>query len=112
MQIEIETKGTVPVVHLNGEVDIYTCPQLNKALNQIYEDGSKNLIVDLENVHYIDSTGLGTIAHVAKKIATREGEIGIISTKPQIVKIFEISGLSKKNVSLFDNQETAVKQLS
>ena len=52
------------------------------------EEGHSNLILDLENIQYIDK-GL-TIAHAAQSIETKNGTIHVICTKPQI-KIFEVS---------------------
>ena len=53
----------------------------------------------------IDSTGLGTIAHSAQQIQANTGQIYVICTKPQIKKIFEVSGLLTKNLTLFESED-------
>ena len=99
-------------IRINGEVDIHTCPKLTLQLNTLISEGQNVLIVNLENVHYIDSTGLGTIAHAARNIEQKNGKMLLISNKPQIKKLFEMSGLKDKNISLFENESTAKESLS
>ena len=71
--IQTDHVKDVPVLRVNGEVDIHTCPNLTKELLKLIEDGENKIILNLENVHYIDSTGLGTIAYSAKKISGQNG---------------------------------------
>jgi anti-sigma B factor antagonist len=107
------TKGSpASTVRINGEVDIHTCPKLTNQLNTLISEGHHVLILNLENVHYIDSTGLGTIAHAARNIEPNNGKMLLVSTKPQIKKLFEMSGLKDKNISLFENESTANESLS
>ena len=110
--VEIEKKQNIPIVHINGEIDIYTCPELRTSLTQLIENGSRNLILDLENIQYIDSTGLGTIAHTARAIESDNGQVLVVCTKNQIKKIFEVSGLEKKNITLCETETIALKELS
>ncbi len=110
--VEIEEKQNIPIVHINGEIDIYTCPELRKKLCELIDNGSRKLILDLENIQYIDSTGLGTIAHTARAIESENGQIFVISSKNQIKKIFKVSGLEKKNITLCDTETSALKELS
>ncbi len=107
--VEVDERRSVPIVRIKGEIDIYTCPKLNKALTGIIDQGNKIFVLNLDNIQYIDSTGLGTIAHSARSVYDQKGKINIVCTKPQIKKIFEISGLNKKNIKLFDEEESALK---
>jgi anti-sigma B factor antagonist len=110
--VEIEEKQNIPIIHVNGEIDIYTCPELRNTLTELIENGSRNLILDLENIKYIDSTGLGTIAHMARSIESDNGQVIVISTNNQIKKIFQVSGLEKKNIRLCESETIALKELS
>lgn len=109
--LEIETKQDIPVINIVGEIDVYTCPQLRSKLTELVETGNHSIILNLENIHYIDSTGLGTIAHTARSVETNKGKICIVCTKNQIKKIFEVSGLEKKNVFLCADESTAIKEI-
>ena len=106
--MEVSEKKNVPVIRIKGEIDVYTCPKLNKTLTGIIEKGNHNFILNLEDIQYIDSTGLGTIAHSARSISEKNGTIFVVCAKPQIKKVFEIAGLNKKNIKLFDEEESAL----
>ncbi|MGE4170452.1 MAG: STAS domain-containing protein [Candidatus Margulisiibacteriota bacterium] len=94
----------IPVLHVRGDLDVYTCPDLRKALESVTESGASTLALNLEDIHYLDSTGLGTIAHFAKRLAEKNGAISIISSKPQVEKVLSISGLTKRNIQLFKHE--------
>lgn len=104
----VDSAKNPPILRVNGEIDIYTCPKLGEALESAAEGKSKTLILNLENVHYIDSTGLGTIAKSALSLSAYGGQIKIVCSKPQVKKVFEVSGLSKRNVVMFENEAAAL----
>lgn len=110
--LEVEEKKDVPIIHVSGEIDVYTCPKLNTKLTEVIENGNKNVVLNLENIQYIDSTGLGTIAYNARILESSNGSILVICTKHQIKKIFQVSGLEKKNIRLFDTEVDALKEIS
>ena len=103
ISVETTEEKNIPIVKVKGEIDIYTCGKLRSALSAIIDTGSKNFVLDLDDIIYIDSTGLGTIAHTARTIEKESGVIHIICKKPQIKKIFEVSGLERKNITLYEN---------
>jgi anti-sigma B factor antagonist len=107
--IEINRDHDTPIIRVWGELDVHSCPQLNKALAELLKTESKLLVLNLDGVQYMDSTGLGAIAHAAKTVASTQGSIRLVCTKPQIKKIFEISGLSSKNVIMVENEELAIR---
>ena len=109
LKIDIRSEKDVPVIHVNGEIDIYTYPKLTESLNTVIEKGNKQIVINLENVRYIDSTGLGAIADGANRIAAAGGHVSIICNKPQVKKIFDVSGLAKKNLSLFETESLALE---
>ena len=109
--VEIEEKNNIPIIHVKGEIDVYTCPQLRTLLTDLVQKGQVLLILNLENIQYIDSTGLGTIAHTARTIENSNGKVCVVCTKNQIKKIFEVSGLEKKNVRLCPDEISAMKEL-
>ena len=101
--IDIDNSKDIPSVNIQGEIDIYTCGELRKNLSTITDNSLKSFVLNLERVQYIDSTGLGTIAHTAQQIQSKDGTIFVICSKPQIKKIFEVSGLLQKNIKLYES---------
>jgi anti-sigma B factor antagonist len=106
--VEIDKKNSLPIIRVKGEIDVYTCTQLNTTIQTVIQEGATTLILNLENIQYIDSTGLGTIAHAAREVQQSEGKILVVCPKPQVRKIFEISGLTSKNIVLFDDEPRAL----
>jgi len=99
--INIDESNILPIIEVHGEVDLHTCPHLHQSLTQLLDKGTKTFILDLDHVSYIDSTGLGVIAHAAKSLQQLNAHIKLVCTQPQILKIFELSGLAKKNIVIY-----------
>lgn len=78
-----------------GELDIYTSPDFKEILNSIINQKSADVIIDGEYLEYIDSTGLGVLIGVLKKLKEEEHNITIINIKSNIKKLFNITGLNK-----------------
>ena len=97
MELEVTTRdvGEHTVIKLKGEVDIYTAPSLREAIVQALERGRRRVAVDLDEVDFLDSTGLGVLVGGLKRVKNHEGELGVICSQEKIVRIFRITGLTK-----------------
>ena len=83
------------VLAVSGEVDVATAPRLREQLVQLVNQGSHHLVVDLDAVDFLDSTGLGVLVGALKRVRMQDGELTLVCTQPRIVKVFDITGLSK-----------------
>lgn len=83
------------VVEVNGEIDVYTAPRLREALISLVDAGSYRLIIDMEGVEFLDSTGLGVLVGGLKRVRAHDGGIDLVCTQGKILRIFRITGLSK-----------------
>ncbi len=99
------------VIDVQGEIDVYTSPRVKETINELIEKEHYNLIINLEEVRYIDSTGLGVLIGALKKVREHNGSINLICTNPQIKKIFNITGLVKI-FGIFKNVEEAVNSIA
>lgn len=107
MQINVRNENNVPVVDLTGEVDAYTSARFREAIIELIESGAASLVINMERVEYIDSSGLGALVGGLKRASEREGKIVIVCSNPQIRKVFEITGLEKV-FHLFTSEQDAV----
>ncbi|EHL17454.1 anti-anti-sigma factor [Peptoanaerobacter stomatis] len=82
-------------VALEGEIDIYTATKLKESLSVINEENIKDVVINMQNLEYIDSTGLGILVGVLKRLKQKEKDIYILNTKANVKKIFTITGLDK-----------------
>ncbi|HYN30079.1 MAG TPA: STAS domain-containing protein [Dermatophilaceae bacterium] len=85
----------IAVVRVGGEVDVYTAPQLRTALDEHISRGHTRLVIDLDGVQFLDSTGLGVLVGRLKLVRTRDGWVRIVCTNERILRVFTITGLDK-----------------
>jgi len=98
MQFTVEARNVrdgVAVIALGGEVDVYTSPRLKQEMVDLLNKGTTRLIIDLSAVDYLDSTGLGVLIGGLKRAREREGDLRLICNNLRILRIFEITGLTK-----------------
>jgi anti-sigma B factor antagonist len=113
LDIKVETKQikNSHIISVQGEIDVYTSPRVKETINELIEKENYNLIINLEEVRYIDSTGLGVLIGALKKVREHNGSINLICTNPQIKKIFNITGLVKI-FGIFKNEEEATDNIA
>src|SRR5665647_396737 len=87
--------GERTVVHVSGEVDVYTAPMLREELTALIDAEHTNLVVDLAEVSFMDSTGLGVLVGALKKIRTLGGELRLVIDQEKVLKIFRITALTQ-----------------
>ena len=95
------------VIEVSGEIDVYTAPRLREALVGLVEGGSFRLIVDMEGVEFLDSTGLGVLVGGLKRVRAHDGGIDLVCTQGRILRIFRITGLSKV-FNIYDTVDEAL----
>lgn len=113
MDIKIESKALsdgIQSIEIHGEIDVYTSPKVKEMITELIEKQNFNLIINLEGVRYIDSTGLGVLIGALKKVREKDGCINLVCNNPQIKKIFNITGLVKI-FGIFKDEEEALKAL-
>lgn len=97
MDLSLSTRpeGDRTVIEVGGEVDVYTAPRLRERIAELVEDGHHDLVIDLDGVEFLDSTGLGVLVGGLKRVRTHEGSLRIVCTQDRVLKVFRITGLTK-----------------
>lgn len=97
MDLDVETSNVErgSVVTLRGEIDVYTAPRLREAITELVDDDATNIVLDMQQVDFLDSTGLGVLVGGLKRAKTKDGTLAIVATQQKILKIFDITGLNK-----------------
>ena len=103
---DVDHRGGYAVLAVRGEVDVYTAPRLRERLIELVSQGSHQVVVDLEGVDFLDSTGLGVLVGGLKRLRSHDGDMILVCTQPRILKVFEITGLTKV-FSIHDSVESA-----
>lgn len=91
LSIRTETTGEAVVVHVGGDLDVYTAPRLKETLEGAMVDGGR-LVLDLSEVHFIDSTALGILVSAHEQSQAAAGDLRLVMDDPYLLKIFHITG--------------------
>ena len=93
--LDVTDRNGWAVLAVTGEVDVATAPRLREQLISLVGEGKVRIVVDLEQVDFLDSTGLGVLVGALKRVRTQEGDLSLVCTEARILKVFEITGLTK-----------------
>ena len=97
MDLSLETRqeNDRTVIEVGGEIDVYTAPKLRERIIELVDEGQYHLVVDLEKVEFLDSTGLRVLVGGLKRVRGHDGSLQLVCTQERLLKIFRITGLSK-----------------
>lgn len=95
LTIHVEKGDTESIVYLKGEIDIYTVEKIEPQLIPLTEKNSHTVLVNLEDVNYMDSTGLGLFIKALKSVKKHEGQLKLIHLQDRIERLFKITGLDE-----------------
>jgi len=113
MNLKLETRSVAKgasIIDIEGEIDVYTAPQLKQQMLDLLDKGATHIVVNLSEVEYLDSTALGVLIGGLKRLRERNGALDIICPNPRIRRIFEITGLDKI-FDIYSTEEEAIKAL-
>jgi anti-anti-sigma factor len=99
LKIEHETKPVeardIHVLRLEGYVDAHTFTDFEEELTALVEGGHYNLLLDLEKLTYINSTGLGLLMATFRQVRQHNGDLVIAKMSDKITNIFNLLGFSR-----------------
>lgn len=104
-----ELDARVHLIELSGEVDLYNAPAFKQRLVEAIESGKREVVIDLTDVSFIDSTTLGVLVGGLKRLRPEGGNLRLVCSNENIVKIFEITGLDRV-FSLHETREAAIAE--
>ena len=88
--------GSTIVIDVAGELDIATAPQLREVLLElVIGQGSQTVVLDLSALEFVDSTGLGLIVGLRRRLVATGGELVLWRPTNRVARVIEISGLSE-----------------
>ena len=91
----IQAGADCAVLRVAGEVDAYTAPQLRERVIRLLADGEVHIVVDMREVEFLDSTGLGALVGSLKRLRVRQGSLMVVTSGGRILRLFQITGLTR-----------------
>jgi anti-sigma B factor antagonist len=95
LKLDHHSKDGIEIVDVEGEIDVYTAPRLRELLIELVNNRFYQLVVNMEKVEFLDSTGLGVLVGGLKRVRAHDGSLDLVCTQERILKIFRITGLTK-----------------
>lgn len=95
LKVDVVEENGKSVVRLTGEIDAYTAPELKESLLPLTRIDSQTVEVDLENVNYMDSTGLGVFISALKSTKENNSHLKLVNLQDRVLRLFKITGLDE-----------------
>ena len=98
---------TTHVVSLRGEIDAATAPRLGSRLFGLADEGKRGVVVDLTDVTFMDSTGIGVLLNAVSLFDARHGELVLVCSSDLILRPFQLTGVSE-HLHIVESREEAL----
>lgn len=97
MRIAIEgaSHGALAAVAVRGEIDIRSAPDLRAWLGRAVDEGATQLVLDLSGVEFMDSSGLGVLVGVHKRLARIGGRLRVVGVSAPVARLLAVTGLTR-----------------
>lgn len=96
MNLKTEKKNDIMVINVKEErLDAHNSGDLKSEMQKLFEEGTKNILVDLKDVRFIDSSGLGALVSGFKNAISHQGSLKLSSLQPQVKSMFELTRLHR-----------------
>jgi anti-sigma B factor antagonist len=108
VEIEIGRQNDYRILIPRGDLDVYTVGSLRDAIGQMIEEQTTRVVVDLDGVPFMDSSGLGALMGGVRRLREAGGDLAIACTREQHLKLFAITGFGE-GVSIAPTVEEAAQ---
>ena len=96
MNLSLQQTDTYLSVNVNEErIDVQNAEEFRKHLLQLIESGTKDVVIDLDNVRFIDSSGLGALVYALREAKLAGGDLKIANVRNQVYAMFKVTRLNK-----------------
>jgi len=94
MDIQKRLEGNVAVLSLNGRLDLTSASSLKEVSKEVLAGDTKNMILNMDKVDFINSSGLGALVSILKEVRNSQGSMRLTNLAPYVKEIFDITQLT------------------
>jgi anti-sigma B factor antagonist len=98
--------GDVNIVSIGGRLDAYNAVEAEKKLDELIQAGKVKIVLNLESLEYISSSGLRVFLAQLKKVRKQQGDIKLCCMKANIKEVFDIAGFTQL-FNILDSEDAA-----
>lgn len=107
LEIKINHKEKISIVELFGNLNARNANQFKNSITNLADDKSIFLVIDMEGVDFVDSTGLGSLVAALRIVREKNGDIKVCNLKDNVRSVFELIRLNKL-FDIFDSRNEAI----
>ena len=108
--MEIRTVNEVKVAVLVSRFDAYNAKEVETALKELIESGTKKILCDFSGTEYISSAGLRVLLTTTKSLQKTGGKIALCALKPYVREVFETAGFTQL-FKIYESEKDALREL-
>ena len=90
MEIQVESSGNRRIVHIKGKITFEYCPVLQSRLDFLVDDGVREIVIDFKEVPFIDSSGVGEVLRLFKRMRESSGEVILMNPNRKLRDLFSM----------------------
>ena len=110
MEVRTLHEGEISVIEINGEVDMYSSPDVRTIIIELTKSKKPTIMIDLRNVCYMDSSGLATLVEGLQLTGKYDGAFKLINLRDEVLEVFELTRLDHI-FEIYDSKELALQSL-
>jgi anti-anti-sigma factor len=94
LHLAVQHHGDRATIQIGGEIDLATCPRLQAVLVELVDRGCHQLIVDLEQVSFLDCAGIGVLVAARRRVQAHGGSLRLVSPRPFVWRVLALTGMT------------------
>ena len=110
MTVNVRPGDGYAAIDLSGPIDLGTSPELRSVFQDLARKGTPALVVNLEKVNYMDSSGVATLVECLQRLADYDGKMALCGITPRAREVLEITNLAGV-FDFYDTEEEALRSL-
>jgi len=110
MEAQVEEKGDVVVVRMEGRLDAASSPQLEKQIHSIIDTGHFKMVLNFAGVDYLSSAGMRLMLAVSKKLKSLEGKVVACNLNPEVMEVIKMAGFDQV-IEIYGSEEECFNHL-
>jgi stage II sporulation protein AA (anti-sigma F factor antagonist) len=111
LRLNLKVENNILVVYLDGELDHHSAEEVREDIDSAIDSKNiKNLIFELSNMKFMDSSGIGVVIGRYKKIDNLGGKVGVVISNPHVDRIFQMAGIYKI-INKYSTKEEALANM-
>lgn len=107
MEITLSEVNSIPVIHIDGEVDLYNAKEVKDVIEGMVKNQKYEIVIDLEKVPFMDSSGIGTLVTGMYKLKKYHGNLKVTGVNGSVAKVFKLTGM-ESHLDIYPTIEDAV----